>query len=566
MTRNTIFRYSVAMLAAIALVSCDKDGDFLTVSNGDGTQLDAPSDDIVLDYNNIEALCLSLNWNENGELTVSNPAVAVPDNVVTNAIEVALSDDFYSPVTLSVPDGQYYYQFTVGELNSVMSRLGVDGGVRTEVFIRVKTLLAKNVDPTYSNVIRIHVTPYFLDMTVANCLDKNMVENGMSLLSPDADGIYSGFVGVASWENWYLKEATGTIWGNSSTAGTFAIDSENIWNMWYPGEAGCYFTTVNTVDKYWEARLIPSLTVDGDVSGILEFDRKTCEWSMTVNVPAGQKNISISGESTLYNLSTGDGGSSLISTMALVGSSDNLRYSSSLSAISVNVPASGEQKMTLRLVNPLQWEISFGESGETPVEEVSPLLYISGHDDALSGSWHFDHFLRLYSEDDKAYAGGVWFDSKWGYKLYKEAGNWDDAWGAGEEAQELGGGLKFGADTNIPAPEAGLYILDARIGELKYELTAVNDVSYAGLNDDWNPYPMSATDKNGVYTAVVSKTADTPWGVKVLINGSWTVCFGGGDGVLRYGASGFDGDNELADGSYLLTVDLIAGTYSYSEL
>ena len=77
---------------------------------------------------------------------------------------------------------------------------------------------------------------------------------------------------------------------------------------------------------------------------------------------------------------------------------------------------------------------------------------------------------------------------------------------------------------------------------------------------------MTATETPGVYTAIVEKIAETPWGVKILINESWDVCFGGGDGQLIYGQDGFDGDNELANGSYLLTVDLVNSTYSYSNL
>jgi hypothetical protein len=76
---------------------------------------------------------------------------------------------------------------------------------------------------------------------------------------------------------------------------------------------------------------------------------------------------------------------------------------------------------------------------------------------------------------------------------------------------------------------------------------------------------MQATSTPGVYQATVEKTANTPWGVKVLINGSWDLAFGGGSGVLRLYKDGFDGDNDLANGTYTLTVDLCKGTYSYSK-
>lgn len=570
MKLKDISRVGAALLVGLAAVSCDKDGDFLTINTNDDVTLASASSDIVLDYNNLNALALTLNWDENGNLTLSNPAVALPGGTLTNSVEMSLSEEFDAVVTTPVDEGCYSCQYTVGELNSIMSRLGVEGGEKAEVFVRIKSVLGKNIDPTYSNTLSIFVTPYKIDMSVAYILNKQQEMTAATLSSPNSDGIYTGFTGVGGWENWYMKEATGVIWGNSSSRGTFAISSsamdESFWNLWYPGTAGCYFTTVNTVDLWWSALLIPQLTVSGDLSGEMEFDRKECVWKLIVDAAAGAKNITISGTGTLYDMSTGDSSSSLTRTVALTGTSDNLGYSETPATVTVNLPASGVQVMKLMLVNPLQWTVVFDGASEEPVEPASPLLYLSGHDDAVSGKWHFDHYLRLYNEEDRQYAGGVYFDSKWGYKLYKEAGNWDDAWGFGGEGDAMAGNLKFEAKTNIPAPEAGLYILNVGIDALKYNITAVETVCYSGLNDDWSKTPMTATEAPGVYTAVVEKSAETPWGVKILINESWDVCFGGGDGVLLYGHDGFDGDNDLANGSYLLTVDLIGGTYSYSNL
>jgi hypothetical protein len=75
---------------------------------------------------------------------------------------------------------------------------------------------------------------------------------------------------------------------------------------------------------------------------------------------------------------------------------------------------------------------------------------------------------------------------------------------------------------------------------------------------------MEATATPGVYQATVQKSANTPWGVKILINDSWDLVFGGGSGTLRLYQDGFDGDNDLANGTYILTVDLCKATYSYT--
>jgi len=569
MELNYILKTGLFLTTVLTLTACDKDGDMLTINTGDDVTLQGSQKEIVLDYDNITGLALTVNWDENGNLSLNNPAVALPDGVLSNSLQLSLDDSFASNVELPVDAGNYYYQFTTEALNSVMSRLGIAGGERAEVFMRVKSTIGNNIEPVYSNIISVYITPYRIDMTIAYCLDKNQAMTGGTLMSPTENGIYQGFRGVGSWENWYMQDGTKVIWGNSADGATFELESSatgnKMYNLWYPGVAGCYFTTVNTVDKYWTALTMPQMNVGGDINGAMEFDRKTCEWTLVFNATAGVKQITLSGTGALYDMETGDKDSTKARNYALAGTAESLEMAETASAIEVNVTASGEQTLTLSLVDPLHWKVTVGEGGAPVDDPVLPVIYISGHDDAVSGSWHFNHFLRLYNEEERAYAGGVYFASKWGYKLYKEAGNWDDLWSAGDEAEALKGNLKEGGKTNIPYPEEGMYILNAMIGDLRYEVTPVNTVHYSGLNDDWSKSPMTATDEHGVYTAVVNKTAETPWGVKILINESWDVCFGGGDGILRYGADGFDGDNALANGEYLLTVDLIKGTYSYSE-
>lgn len=570
MKLNHIFNAGMAALLGVMAVSCDKDGDFLTVNLDKDVAVETSTQEIVLDFNNLNALVLTLNWGENGNLTLSNPEVALPDGVLTNYVEVALAEDFAGAISTEVAAGNYSYQFTVAGLNSLMSRLGVAGGERAKVFVRVKSVIGKNITPTYSNTLSLFVTPYKIDYTSAFILNKQQEMTENTLSSPEEDGIYRGFVSVGGWENWYLKDATGAIWGNSATRGTFAIASSNsgeeYWNMWYPGTAGCYFTTVNTVEMWWSALSIPELTVSGDIEGTMTFNAKQCVWTLDVDVPAGVKNITISGIGTLYDTTTGDSSSDITQNVALVGTGDNLRLSDAASSISVEVATSGSQTMTLTRVNPLQWAVSFGEGTVEPEKPVNELLYISGHDDITSGSWHFNNYLRLYNEEDKAYAGGCYINSEWGYRFYEIADNWDEFWGFGGDGDAAAGNLAYQNKTNVPAPEAGLYVLNVSIENLTYSATAVTSVAYAGLNDDWTMTDMTATDETGVYTAVVEKTTNTPWGVKIYINGSWDIFFGGGDGMLRYGQNGFDDDNDLENGSYLLTVDLIHSSFSYSNL
>ena len=112
--------------------------------------------------------------------------------------------------------------------------------------------------------------------------------------------------------------------------------------------------------------------------------------------------------------------------------------------------------------------------------------------------------------------------------------------------------------------------MDFSMKNLTYTLTAVESVTFTGLNDDWSEHEMAQSTENPeLFVGEFVKEKETPWGVKVLINHDWGLFFGGGSGTLRLGHSdatnGFDGDNDLEIGqTYLLTVDLGKQTYTYT--
>jgi hypothetical protein len=87
------------------------------------------------------------------------------------------------------------------------------------------------------------------------------------------------------------------------------------------------------------------------------------------------------------------------------------------------------------------------------------------------------------------------------------------------------------------------------------------------LNEDWGITEMNATETPGVYTATVNVTADTPWGMQILINGSWDYWFGTrSDGTLTWKVK--DNGNPVdidGNGTYTLTVDICHGTYTFSK-
>lgn len=67
--------------------------------------------------------------------------------------------------------------------------------------------MGSNLDAAYSNVCQVKVTPYLIDMSYINILDKDTKEQTLTYLySPNSDGVYSGYMNASSWLNFWGKE------------------------------------------------------------------------------------------------------------------------------------------------------------------------------------------------------------------------------------------------------------------------------------------------------------------------------------------------------------------------
>ena len=567
---------NIFLFGAIALLasSCDKDGDFLTVADTEDVTLSGNEGSIVLNYNQVDDLALTIYWSDNGEISLSNPLVAAPENAFVNTVQFSATEDFAMVSEQEANAGEYSMQFTHFELNSILNGLGYEPGVEAPLYIRVESLLGENISPSYSNVLTVNVTPYVIDMTVAYVLDSNQAETGVTLYSAASDGVYTGFVGCASWYNWYMREGDGTVWGNDGEAGTpFLISSASThWNMWYPGETGCYYTIVDTEGLVWSALLLSELNVSGDVTGAMTYTRSTNSWTYSYTASAaGTINIQISGSGAQYDINTGDS-SSTPATFGFSQNGDAVEFGDAAGTISVEVPASGDVTLTLDLSDPSHYTCTVvsGASDPEPSNQFGDFIYLSGIDDGLEGgSWTFDNYLRRYNEDSNLYGGACYVNSLWGYRIYP-AQEWDPAYTMEDGGTAEAGTLVLVDDVhtgNITAPSEGLYLFDVSMSGMTYSTTAINSVQYGGINkldgEDWELVPMTADSSDaGVFTAEVEITQASAWGFSIYINENWDLKFGGSDGILYLYGSNITDDQALAPGIYTLTVDLCAGTYT----
>lgn len=568
---NTCKKYLFALvgISCAALTSCEKDGDLLYANAPEDAVLNEITNDIVLSYDNLDALALTIYWNENGDITLSDPSVKAPENANANTLQFASDENFTNMVEENITGGVYYRQYTCQELNNLLTRIGFEGGVKAPLYVRLKSVLGANIEAKYSNTAVYNVTTYFIDMSIAYYLLSDHSETGRTLYSPSSNGVYSGFIGANGWENWWLREGNNVEWGNDGVEGTpFKLGNNTtgleLWNFWYPGLAGCYYTIVDTPNEEWSALYIPELTIGGDLSGTMTFDRKSNAWNYTFNAEARSYNITLSGVGKQYNINTGTDDAAAIATpVAFWGDATALTFgSNAVGSVTVNVENAGETTIVLDLSDPTAWSLT-AQSGGAIIETTAPELFLSG----VYGEWTFDYSLKLYNEDYLTYGGVLPVSSQWGYKMYVEANNWDDYYSMVDGGTAYEGMLEAGGANNFIAPAEPLCLFDVSLSALTYKVIPVSSVSFTGVNDDWSLRPMTATDTPWIYTGEFEKTGNTPWGVKVIINEDWGLYFGKCDNVgqMRLYNEGFEGDNDLETGkTYVLTVDFVNSTYTYT--
>ena len=332
-----------------------------------------------------------------------------------NYMEISLSEDFsgqiYTDETVSNS-----IAYTCGELNSIVNGLGAKVGEANNVFFRLGSATGENIPYAYSNVVKVSVTPYEMDMNTgiiveSNNDNANLGETGITLYSPEANGIYSGFMFTPyAYYHYYLKEGNGLMWGTAKDKGAFYITSEaaNRQNMWFPGSIGCYYVNVNTKEEKWDALYISSLTVAGLTESPvnLTLDKDNSLWIASFPATeAGDKVITISGSGEQWNVETGTtDGAGIPTNVALAADeNNNIVLADNAGNISVTIPQAGECTIKLDLINPNDRKV-YVEAGGTDIPASYPQTLDVVHFDDESNE-QFLTTLNLINKDKGIYSG-----------------------------------------------------------------------------------------------------------------------------------------------------------------
>lgn len=373
-----IFRNLMMLLCALtALVSCDESGDKIYLDGFKASDLMASASDVKLSVDNSKDVVLSLAW-QNPTLLSSDETKPAGSGVLKTYLQVSASENFTSEKEYTVTD--LSKAFTGADLNAAAKDLGLTPDVSSPLYFRIKSQMGSNLDAAYSNVCQVKVTPYLIDMSYINILDKDTKEQTLTYLySPNSDGVYSGYMNASSWLNFWGKENDGTIWGNVGQDGhVYEMDNtESAWSFWFPGQAGIYYAVIDTKAKEFKPTLLKSFQLNGED---MTYDAPNYAWTKVITTTADNTPVSIVATGAQYSKATGtEDAAAVVKTMNYTLADGKMTDSES--AGSVNIAKAGTYTITVKVGEHSQLEYTIVEGDQTtPEPEVSNTLCMFSKD------------------------------------------------------------------------------------------------------------------------------------------------------------------------------------------
>ena len=580
-----LLRYILPALSILLSVSCMKDGEMLTATlEGDGTRIGTADSEIVLDINEPSALALTIWWDRLGNASLSNPDAQVPSDMIINAVQFSTDVDFSTYVEETVDNSASSVQFTAAELNTIMTELGLEGGVASTVYIRMSTSLGTNTEPVYGESIEITVTPYFVDMSFIRLAGVGSgtftgVERTLPATIEDG-GEYAGFADIpAGWWNFFFIEGTGNIWGAlTDGANQFYLERKNdisSWNCWFPEPSGCYYITMSTATGEWTAVSVSEVLMSIGGAEPVQMEYSAAHTAYTAVLTTTTDNVSVQADLSgiLYNTALGQD-SAESASMSLTGSSDGTLAAGEAGAVTgINTGAAGTYTLILRLAD-MTWELAEGEvdidAGGEQTEwpddpdysaATSEWLYIYGLSDGTPSSVEG----RLARTSDGVYEGFFymtsWFNFKFGDNEDPSAARiYGSAPSSEEGALER---LYCGSDMyNIwwDSDQAAYTYLTVNTNDRSWNYTTVTSISIAG---DFNGYSLTSDvmtfdPASGTWSAVITPGSWGQYGIQFVLNEEWGFCYAPAeDGTLfRSGNAALPSTAVEPGVEYEVTIDL----------
>ena len=167
------------LLSALLLLgACEKDGDTYFLSSPEENELIASASSVVLTKETAKFYALSLAWTDQ-TLQVSDSRYQ-PTTGVQTSVQVSRTEDFSGQI-LETTESGVSKTYSVSALNIVAYQLKATPEEEAPLYFRLAGRNGSNIAPVYSNVVKVMVTPYEIDMRFANII--NMQPMRMATIS-----------------------------------------------------------------------------------------------------------------------------------------------------------------------------------------------------------------------------------------------------------------------------------------------------------------------------------------------------------------------------------------------
>lgn len=284
------------------LASCDSDVEKVKILGFEEAELKSTASEVVLSSATAEKLVFSLMWNAGELTTTGSDDYGVTPNTLVTTLQFSTQSTFEDMTEVAEKSSAKSY--TGKALNALALGLGVKPDETQTIYVRLKSALGANIEPLFSNVIEVKVTPYeevaFLYMP--GDLSGGWDSYTTKLCSPEGNGIYQGFIDAGAWANFKFatepNNTTATVYGSAPDQ-LYALDnSSSQWNIWFD-EGGYFLVEANLKTMSWKKTAVTGFSVTGEFNGwSLATDKMTYDsaqkvWTVTCDITNTQYGIQI---------------------------------------------------------------------------------------------------------------------------------------------------------------------------------------------------------------------------------------------------------------------------------
>lgn len=553
------FIYSIFAILLLA-ASCEKDGDKLIVTEpGAPSDFSASSTEIVLSSDGVDALALSLFWNAGALPEVSDPTVALPDDLTELSMQFSATEDFASYTEMYLEADQTSLQFTGGELSQLLMKLGMTEVQQYSIYVRLAVKMGGKY--TYGDILVLKITPYAVETGWMQIVSKTDVTDVLATLyCKDATpALFEGFaVPSGGWYNCFFIAADGTQWGCNADWTAFSLVANSQNNCWFAEPSGCQYVYADTENELWWHVNVPTINVNIDGTAVeLKYSKSAGGYSGTITTSAANTAVTVTGTGSRFDITTGtDAGIAGITyPFCLIPSgSESFEFINAEGTTeSFIIENAGTYTLTFNVFD-YTWSVKEGAE-EPPVvtypENVSMYYYLKDGSDQLGLACQMAE-----TADEGIFEGFVWTDPNWGTNYTNFRFHADDVvYSSNSEGQYVlgeGGWNSWSSNSNLN------YVV-ADFTTMTWSETQVTKIAVTGDFNSWSldTDQLTFNMETGKWEVECDITT-IGWGIQIVLDDAnatwrWKYMDGDMDGTLS-----MDGGNIMPaqTGKYKIVLDL----------